>query len=73
MSNETDWKKKKNWKYPYRNYGLYGCLNDPKYIKDRDDYFEGSNGWWWGNGWWSDVQKESPMEYSRRKRKERVE
>ena len=28
----------KDWKYPYRN-GKYRCLNDPKYIKDRDEFF----------------------------------
>jgi hypothetical protein len=63
MSNEGDWRNK--IPYPYEG------LNDPKYIKARDKLFAGNNGWWWGNGWWSDEQKETPMEYNRRKRKER--
>ena len=29
------------------------------------------NGWWWGKGWWSNQTQETPMEYHRRKRKER--
>jgi hypothetical protein len=65
MSNEGDWKNK--IPYPYKG------LNDPKYIIAREKLFKGQNGWWWGRGWWSDVQKESPLEYSRRKRRERGE
>ena len=73
MSNESDWNRGQNWKFPYRDYGLYGCLEDPKYIKDRNNCFKGNNGWWWGPGWWSDEKFETPMEYHARKRKERGE
>ena len=72
--NRYDWTKVKDWKYPYRDYGLYGCLNDPKYIRHRDSLFSiNGNGWWWGNGWWSDEVKETPMEYNRRLKKEKGE
>ena len=60
------WKKLKK-EFPYKS------LNSPEYIKERDDFFSGNNGWWWGNGWWSDEILETPMEYHRRKRKERGE
>ena len=63
-----DWK---DWvPYPYKN-GKYACLSQPEYIRDRDKLFKGHNGWWWGDGWWSDIVPESPVEYHRRKRKER--
>ena len=70
-SNKSDWRKRLDWKYPYRDYGLYGCLMDPKYINDREKLFEGHHGWWWGRGWWSTEKFETPMEYHARKRKER--
>lgn len=39
-SYEYDWKNKKE--FPYTG------INDPKYIKDRNELFEQSgNGWWW--------------------------
>ena len=35
-----DWKNKKS--FPYRG------LDDPKYIKDRNELFkQNGNGWWW--------------------------
>ena len=72
MSGGIEWRLRLNWKYPYRDYGLYGALNDPQYIKDRDKLFEGNNGWWWGDGWWNG-KTETPMELQRRYRKERGE
>ena len=60
-----DWK---NWRKGFPHKGL----NDLEYIKDRDKTFKkNGNGWWWGDGWWSDIVPESPVEYHRRKRKER--
>ena len=53
MSNNNRWELYKDWKYPYKN-GKYRCLSDPKYIKDRDEFFaKNGNGWWWGDGWWN--------------------
>ena len=41
-SYKYDWKNKKTW--PYKD----DILNDPKYIRDRNDFFkENGNGWWW--------------------------
>ena len=35
-----DWKNKKEFSY--------NSINDPKYIKDRNELFkENGNGWWW--------------------------
>ncbi len=54
MSNSSDWKRTIDWKYPYRDRGMYGSLLDSNYIKDRDNLFnKNGNGWWWGNGWWN--------------------
>jgi len=40
---QKPWRVTKNWKYPYSG------LNDPNYIKDRNELFrENGNGWWWG-------------------------
>ena len=37
-----DWKNKIGW--PYKD----DILNDPKYIRDRNDFFkENGNGWWY--------------------------
>ena len=47
MSNENDWKRGLNWKFPYKG------LNDPDYIKARNRLFKGNHGWWWGDGWWN--------------------
>ena len=60
----------KNWKYPYKN-GKYRCLNDSKYIKARDNFFEGHNGWWWGDGWWNgkDITRAEKTRKRRRKRR----
>ena len=66
VDNKYDWKKIKDWKYPYKG----NTLSDPQYIKDREKLFKGYNGWWWGDGWWNG-QTETPMVYHRRKRKER--
>ena len=67
VDNKYDWKKIKDWKYPYKG----NTLSDPKYIKDREKLFKDYNGWWVndGKGWAMDW--ESPMVYHRRKRKER--
>jgi len=69
-SNIYDWKKWINKKtFPFKN-----GINSPKYKEARQKLFKKhGNGWWWGNGWWSDEVKETPMEYNRRKRKERGE
>ena len=69
--NRYDWTKVKDWKYPYKDYGLYGCLNDPKYIKNKSELFNiNGNGWWWGNGWWNN-KTETLMEYNRRLKREK--
>ena len=69
--NVNDWKKRLDWKFPYRDYGLYGTLTDPEYIKSKNKIFaKNGNGWWWGDGWWNGCD-ETPMAYHRRKRKER--
>ena len=48
-----NWIEYKDWVYPYRK-GKFRCLNDPEYIKARNETFaEHGNGWWWGKGWWS--------------------
>ena len=66
--NRYDWKKVKDWQYPYRDYGLYGALEDPKYIKNREELFNlNGNGWWWGDGWWNG-KHETPSERMRRYR-----
>ena len=62
-----DWKK---WHktYPYKGY----TLTNPQYIKDRDELFaKNGNGWWWNDGQGLNIKQESPMQYHRRKRKER--
>jgi hypothetical protein len=70
--NKNDWKRWVDVEiWPYKG-GMYGCLSDPKYIKDREQIEkENGNGWWWneGRGW--TMYWESPMEYHKRKRKER--
>jgi|TARA_Y100000034_G_scaffold58637_1_gene71439 hypothetical protein len=54
VKNATDWKRTKDWKFPYIDRGLYGTLKDPNYIDSRNKLFEKhGNGWWWGNGWWN--------------------
>ena len=69
--NRFDWKKVKDWQYPYRDYGLYGAVVDPKYIKHREELFNlNGNGWWWGDGWWNG-KHETPMEKMRRHREEK--
>jgi len=35
--NRYDWRKVKDWKFPYKG------LNDPQYIKDRDELFMKNN------------------------------
>ena len=43
-----NWRDYVGWQYPYKG------MNDPKYIKDKDETFaKHGNGWWWGNGWWN--------------------
>jgi len=73
MSESRDgWRCFLDWKYPYRDYGLYGALKDPQYIKDKNKLFnKNGNGWWWNDGKGWTMSWESPMEYHRRKRKER--
>ena len=69
--NRFDWKKVKDWQYPYRDYGLYGAVVDPKYIKHREELFNlNGNGWWWGDGWWNG-NHETPMERMKRYREEK--
>ena len=70
LANETnvmsrDWK---DWiPYPFKS------LNDPEYIKAREECFiKNGNGWWWGDGWWNG-NSETPMERQRRYRKQRGE
>ena len=42
-NNPHDWKN--NIPYPYKG----NTLNDPQYIKDKDQLFsKNGNGWWWG-------------------------
>ena len=70
--NKNDWKRRLDWTFPYRDYGLYGTLTDPEYIKNRKQLeIKNGNGWWWneGRGW--SMYWESPMEYHKRKRKAR--
>ena len=64
-----DWK---DWvPYPYKN-GKYACLSQPEYIRDRDELFKkNGNGWWVNDGQGWAMNWESPMEYHKRKRKER--
>jgi hypothetical protein len=61
----SDWRE---WidKYPYEG------IDDPKYIKDRDNFFKGNNGWWWGDGWWNG-HTETPMEIQRKYRQMKEE
>lgn len=56
----SDWRKWKD-KYPYKG------ISDPNYIKDRNECFEGNNGWWWGDGWWNG-HTETPREIQRKYR-----
>ena len=69
---KNNWEYYKDWVYPYRN-GKYRCLNDPKYIKDRNKTFaKHGNGWWWGNGWWNgkdDTVAKKQRAYRRKKEK----
>jgi len=65
--NRFDWKKVKDWKYPYKGH----TLSDPKYIKDRTELFDiNGNGWWWKDGWWNG-KDETSMEYNRKNKKKR--
>ena len=54
------WNKLKK-EFPYKS------LNDPEYIKEREDFFSGHNGWWWGDGVWNG-KHETPMQRQRRYR-----
>ena len=62
-----NWKKYKDWEYPYNKRNV---LTDPEYIKDRDEFFAGHNGWWWGNGWWNGYN-DTVADRQRRARKRR--
>jgi hypothetical protein len=67
----ADWKHWKDFPWPYRG-GIYGCLSDPKYIKDRlATEIKNGNGWWINDGKGWSMHYESPMMYHKRKRKER--
>jgi len=44
MANDYDWKSSPKG-FPYKG------VNDPKYIKDRNELFQkNGNGWWWYQG-----------------------
>jgi len=60
--NKFDWRKVQNWKFPFKN-----GIRSEAYKKSRDEFFEGHNGWWWGDGWWNG-KHESSMERQRRYR-----
>jgi len=60
-SKDHDWRTLRKSKY-----WEYSGLDDPKYIKDRDELFEeGGNGWWWFAGV---KYTESQMETIRKRR-----
>tara|TARA_R100000750_G_C2276123_1_gene69382 strand:+ start:45 stop:248 length:204 start_codon:yes stop_codon:yes gene_type:complete len=43
----SDWK---SWTHGFP----YTGLDDPEYIKAREETFnKHGNGWWWKNGWWN--------------------
>ena len=69
----NNWEDYRDWVYPYRS-GKFRCLNDPKYIKDKDDTFnQRGNGWWWGDGWWNgkdDIPMHRQRKYKIKKEKE---
>ena len=63
-----------NWKdwlpYPYKGH----TLSNSQYIKDKNELFDkNGNGWWWNDGQGLNLDAERPMDYHRRKRKERGE
>lgn len=61
-----NWKDYIDWVYPYSKRNV---LNDPKYIKDRDEMFaKHGNGWWWLNGWWNGCNETNAA----KKRKQRA-
>ena len=65
--NRFDWKKVKDWKFPFRAH----TLSDPNYINAKNELFDlNGNGWWWGNGWWNN-KTETLMEYNRRLKREK--
>lgn len=44
-----DWRNNKKKGFPYKG------LNDPRYIKERDEFLKANgNGWWWYQGLMSD-------------------
>ena len=60
-SKDGDWRT-----FRKSGYWEYTGLDDPKYIKDRDELFaEGGNGWWWFTGV---KYTESQMEIIRKRR-----
>jgi hypothetical protein len=60
-----DWK---NWRKGFPHKGL----NDPGYIKDRDNLFKkNGNGWWWNDGTGWHPNEESSMERQRRYKREK--
>ena len=66
--NENDWKNHIDWEFPYKGH----TLSNPQYIKDKAETFaENGNGWWCNDGKGWSMDWESPMEYHKRKRKER--
>ena len=66
--NRYDWKKIKEWEFPYKGH----ALSNPQYLKDKAETFEKSgNGWWCNDGKGWTMYWESPMEYHKRKRKAR--
>ena len=70
--NENDWKRGLNWKFPYRDHGLYGTLSDPKYVEDkRNIEKKHGNGWWWNDGRGWSMNWETHMLYQRRRKKEK--
>lgn len=51
-----------NWKFPYKN------VNQPEYIKARNEFFSEDYGWWCNDGKGWELNPESPIVKSRRMR-----
>ena len=63
-NNPHDWKN--NIPYPYKG----NTLNDPQYIKDKDQLFsKHGNGWWWCQGFNQQGRSRSTKESHQEKKR----
>jgi len=66
--NRFDWKKVKDWKFPYKGNGL----SDPNYIKHKAELFNlNGNGWWWNDGKGLNEKAVTHKQYHARKKKKK--